>query len=552
MRNPSRYLLLVLIALSVTSAQSQNVKKKTPAAKPAALRVLKVQKPATQSRPATPLLQAIQRTQKTQSPTSYLQQQLNAALAQVRAGQYQQAAPTLYTLSRRNELQNERMQIKYILGVALSEMKLYQTAAFQFVDVIRNGGSKYVRQSIDRLSIAADALGDDTLLNYAISKVRIDEFPQNQKDVVYYRLGEIKLRNGQYAEAGDLFSRVSSNSRYAANARFNRGLAKLESNQPQEALQLFQSLQNSRAKASVTDTNRVASQMAIARTYYQMQDWDKAMEAYREIPRDSEYWHDALFESSWAQLRSAKFRSTLSNLQSLHSAFYEDSFIPESLLVRSIVYLYICKFDETEKTLNLFEAQYSPVRSQLGRFLDTTREPLAYFQEIEKAYYIRKDKKPNQGMRLPYMVARAVLDEGNVKRSFGYLKALNDEKSRIEAIPNIARSPLGIYAMKVLASRFKNSKVSTGEQVRSHLLTMRKNLNDFFEQASFVRYEMINGKKELLKKKIAGKQAPSAQIDENMDRKFYTQNGYEYWPFDGEYWLDEIGNYHYLGQQSCE
>ena len=154
-------------------------------------------------------------------------------------------------------------------------------------------------------------------------------------------------------------------------------------------------------------------------------------------------------------------------------------------------------------------------------------------------------------MRLPYMVVRSILDEGNVKRSFGYLKALNEEKARIEAMPSIARSSLGVYAMRVLANRFKNSKVSTGDLVKAHLVTMNKNLSDFFEQASFIRYEMINGKKELLKKKIAGKDAP-LQIDEKVDRVFYTQNGYEYWPFDGEYWLDEIGNYHYLGQQSCE
>lgn len=480
------------------------------------------------------------------------QRQLSEALALVRSGQYQAAAPLLFTLSRRSDLANERMQIKYILGVALSEMKLYQTAAFQFVDVIRNGSSRYVRQSIERLSIAADALGDDTLLNYAVSKVRIDEFPANQKDVIYYRMGEIKMRNGRFGEAAELFSKVAGNSRYAYTARFNRGLALLEGNRPGEALPIFQGLNRARAGAHVTDVNRVATQLAIARTYYQMQEWDRSLEAYRQIPRDSEYWHDALFESSWAQLRSAKFRSTLSNLQSLHSAYYEDSYIPESLLVRSIVYLYICKFDETEKTLNLFDATYGPVRTSLGRFLDTVRDPNAYFAEAEKAYYVRKDKRSPQGMRLPYMAVRSVLDEGNVKRSFAYLKALTEEKTRLESMASIRGTPLGNYALKVLGTRFKNSKVAAGEVVRAHMQTMRANLNDFFEQASLIRYEMINGKKELLKKKIAGKDVPRAEIDEKIDRVFYVQNGYEYWPFDGEYWLDEIGNYHYLGQQSCE
>jgi tetratricopeptide (TPR) repeat protein len=540
--------LLIASSLLVVPSWAQNRTKK-PAAKPAQRTVAR---PAARSTPAKTQPSMIKSNQRSPVTGSASQRQLAEALSMVRSGQYQQAAPLLYSLSRRTDLTAERMQIKYILGVALSELKLYQTAAFQFVDVIRNGGSRYVRQSIERLSIAADALGDDTLLNYAISKVKIDEFPENQKDVIYYRLGEIKLRNGQFGEAVNLFSRVSPSSRYAANAKFNRGLALLESNRPAEALALFQSLNQNRSNASVTDVNRVASQMAIARTYYQMQEWDKAIDAYREIPRDSEYWHNALFELSWANLRAAKFRSTLSNLQSLHSAFYEDNYIPESLLVRAIVYLYICKFDETEKTLGLFEKTYGPVRSSITRFLETNRDPMAYFAEAERAYYIRKDKKPNQGMKIPYMAARAVLDEGNVKRAFQYLKSLNDEKARIDSMPSVARSPLGVYATKVLANRFKNSKVSTGELVKAHLQNMKTDLNDFFEQAGFIRYEMINGKKEILKKKIAGKDIPKAAIDEKVDRVFYVQNGYEYWPFDGEYWLDEIGNYHYLGQQSCE
>lgn len=489
---------------------------------------------------------------RTVTPTQGLAQQLNQALSWVRSGQYEQAAPMLYSLSRRKELASERMQIKYILGVALIEMKMYQTAAFQFVDVIRNGDSKYVKQAIERLSTAADELGDDTLLNYAISKIKLDEFPASQKEIVYYRLGEIKLRNGQYKEAIDLFGRVGPQNRYATSARYNRGLALLESNRASEALPIFQNILQSRSNAPVNDLIKVSAQLAVARTYYQMQDWENSVKAYREIPKDSMAWHDSLFESSWALLRSARFRSTLSNLQSLHSAYYEDSFIPESLLVRSIVYLYICKFDETEKTLGLFEKQYSPVKNQMERFLQN-KEPMTYFQEIEKAYYIRRDRKSasGQGLRLPYMISRSILDEGNIKRAFGYLKILNEEKSKIESKPSLQRSPLGVYALRVLANRFKNSKIQTGELIKAHMQGLSRSLNDYFEQASFIRYEMINGQKELLRKKIAGKAAPNT-IDDQVDRDFYTVNGFEYWPFDGEYWLDEIGNYHYLGQQSCE
>ncbi len=62
---------------------------------------------------------------------------------------------------------------------------------------------------------------------------------------------------------------------------------------------------------------------------------------------------------------------------------------------------------------------------------------------------------------------------------------------------------------------------------------------------------MLNGKKDQVKKKMMKSEAPAEQA-EDQDRSFYIQNGYEYWPFQGEYWLDEIGNYYYLGKSRCE
>ena len=118
--------------------------------------------------------------------------------------------------------------------------------------------------------------------------------------------------------------------------------------------------------------------------------------------------------------------------------------------------------------------------------------------------------------------------------------------------PGYRSTPAGQYALKVINNRSRNAKLAVGDMTKAHLLNMRVELRDLYEQAGFIRYEMINGKKENLKMKLAGKDLTAAQIDDKIDRTFYVQNGYEYYPFQGEYWLDEIGNYHYLGKQSCE
>jgi hypothetical protein len=237
----------------------------------------------------------------------------------------------------------------------------------------------------------------------------------------------------------------------------------------------------------------------------------------------------------------------LSNFQSLHSSYYQDYFIPESLLLRSIVYLYICKYDEMEKVLDLYEKTYAPVSTKLDNFLRNNKDPIAYFVEVESALTGKRAK-------LPSLVSHHVSREGDVKRGLFYLRELNDEKNRLEQLPAVSRSAIGILGRKIIANRYRNARLSIGELIRTHFYNMRAELRDLYEQTGFIRYEMINGKKEQLKKKIAGKDISdfSNRVDDNVDRSMYVQNGYDYWPFEGEFWLDEIGNYHYLGRQNCE
>lgn len=484
-------------------------------------------------------------------------QQVSSAISLAKSGQFLGASSQLFSLSRRNELGADQMQMKYLTGLMLYELKMYQVAAFQFIDVIREGNNKYMRQAIEKLSLAADQLGDDTLLNYAISKVQLEDFPGEGRDMLFFRIGEMRLKSKDTAGALAAFARVRPGNRYYAQALYNRGLASAEQKNPDMAIEAFKALRTIRTRAPVTDTTKVAAIMGLARSYYQKQDWDRAIQFYREIPRDHEFWHDAMFEMSWAQLRSARFRSALSNFQSLHSTYYEDFYLPESLLLRAIVYLYICKYDEMDKVLTLFERTYGPARARITDFINGAKDSMDFYNELERVVNTRRDvrmgKPTGYSGKIPYLIGRHILREGDISRSVEYLKNLQDEQKRMHKFPSSwLDGSIGKYSQRILTNRMKNAKLQIGDMYKNHLLRIRGELREFYEQAGFIRFEMINGRKEDIKKKIAGKGLHDEQIDDDNDRDFYVQNGYEYWPFRGEYWLDEIGNYHYLGKQSCE
>ena len=488
------------------------------------------------------------------SRKSSSRQELVQALRLVKRGQFQDASMKLFQLSHSPRFRDRKMQLKYLLGLMLYQMKMPQVAAFQFISVVKDGKNRYLRQALEKLSLAADSLGDDTLLNYAISRVKVDNFPRVHRDMLFFRIGEFQLRNQQFGAAAQSFKRVQRTSPLFPKARYLEALSYAESKQTKKAYAAFDDLAESREEYGVTDVARVSGVIGKARIFYQAKKWDEAIETYRKVPRDTEAWHDTFFESSWAMLRSGRFRSALSNFHSLHSGFYEDRYLPESLLLRSIVYLYICKYDEMEKVLNLFNKIYKPVYKDVVSFLKT-RSADQYFAEVihaMKKFRDKGDQLDRSQFKIPFIVTRKVVKEGDFQRSYEYIKRLLAEKKTIDNMDSSWRnSAIGRYSKRVIQKRLLKARKRAGLQIRAHLDTVREDLFDLFEQEGFIRYEMINGKKEALKKKIAGKDLPTEQIDEKTKRDYYIQNGYEYWPFRGEYWMDELGNYHYVGTQSC-
>ena len=475
---------------------------------------------------------------------------------------YEESSKLLFSLSRSSKYKKYKSQIKYILGLMLVEMGLYQVASFVFYDVISGEirsrkTSKYLRQSLEKLSFLSNALDSDVLLKYTISKIKVKDFPKEKKDLFFYRLGELRLKEKKYRQAAKVFSRVEPDSLIYPKALYKRGLAYAEAKQGKKALQSFQELYDISKDKGVTDPNRVNALLSVARIFYANKKWDRAIQFYREIPRDTWQWHDSLFEMSWAMLRSGRyFRSALSNFHTLHSSYYEDKYAPESLLLRGMVYLFICRYEEMGKVLDLFDKIYKPVNSRVRRFTSTASST-SYIDEVLKGEInyqrVRADKPPRHRTRLPNIVLDRIISKPNVRRNLNYIKTLEKELKSLSSFDLSWRtSGIGKYSRRVIEKRLKSTKSIVGKQMKNHLRSIRSELRDFFEQSDFLRFEMVSGKKESLRKQIAGKGVVKKQIIEDESRSYFIANGYEYWPFEGEYWLDELGNYHYVGVQACE
>ncbi len=485
----------------------------------------------------------------------FASQELSRARALNSEGDYVGASALLHSLSENSRYRKEQASIAYETARSFEGLGMKQSAVFQLIKAVRHGRSSQLSRALERLSVLAFEVGDDVGLNYALSKINIKRFPKAQKPVLYFRFGEAFLGVNRFKKAIRAFSKIPKGHYLYSKAKYLMGLAYSENGKLKSSYSSFTQAANSRAEEGVVDDERVAALMGRARVLYHMQRWDNSLAAYRMIPRDSKYFHDMMFESAWAMLRAGKFRSALSNFQSLHSEYYEDYFYPEASLLRAIVYLYICKVDEVNKVIGYYENRYGKMYRRLSAYLKRNKSPrkdisqfVSLLEELKSGRKINK-----KSYEVPYVILRHLNRSSKVKAKSEYYQKVEDEIALIDSIEGWGNSTVGAVAKNSMMIRRKASLKRLGKALREEMIKARNQLASFSDQKELIKFELISSEKEQARKKLEGRDNFSEDGREGKASRFsFTKNGYEYWPFQGEYWLDEIGNYHYLGASRCE
>jgi tetratricopeptide (TPR) repeat protein len=479
-------------------------------------------------------------------------------LRMMKAHQDARAADYFYTLSRSPSVdQNTRIKAKYYLGLCFYRLRFKQVAAFPFVDVVRQGTSAQKKKSLDYLLSIADGLDEKSLLAYSLNQVTVNDLTEVTKTVVYNRFAEMQIDKGQYEKAEASLQNALAQQGGNPYSLYLTGLVYLKLKQPDKAIPYFQQLTEKYVDRSPRDRQWGMAEMALARAYYQAHKWPEAVEVYRRLPKNNPAYRESLMELSWALVRQGKFRSSLSPLQTLHTPFYADFYDPESMMLHGIILLFICRYDEVTPVFEAFDKYYVPAFAKIKEWFSGSRSDQDYLRELIAAQKtlenMRADRLAEDKNFLPFFVMRTILDESDVKSGLRYLKRIVDEKKHFERVFAHAPGVLN-YGRKIIDGRRRSAEGELAQATKAHLLQKSKDFVAFSTQMDFLKYEVLNGQREKLKAKVATEvnNGTAEKIDSDLSRNFYIQNGYRYYPFQGEYWRDELGNYQYVGVNACE
>ncbi len=476
-----------------------------------------------------------------------------AAKALFLANNYKGAAQAYYLIGKNSRDLKMRRQSKYYLGLSLYRLGFKQVAAFPFVDLVRTGEMIEKQKALDHVVMIADELGEPSLLNYSLNHIRPDELSDVSKAIFLGRLGEASLSKGDTAQASAYFSKALEYKKNENSLLYSLGLTELIGKNPDKAVTFFSQLADRLQNQPINDLQRGLAVLGQARSYYQTKRYKDAADLYRQIPKDHPLYRESLMELSWALFRSGQFRSALSPLQTLHTPFYENFYDPESLILQATIYLFVCQYDRIDPIMTSFQKNYYPAFGKIEEWLNSPRGEADYYIEVAKTRKAlvesRLKGKISTETNLPFFVMRTLIDEPEIRNLIEYLDKIYKERQNLSKA--FGRSGLVAYGNQILEGRKRAVQKQVGVIVKDRLMVRLHEFAEFATQFDFLKYEVLNGKRLDLKKKIS-ENAPEQKIDEGVSRDFYIQNGYRFWPFEGEYWRDEIGNYQYVGVNRCE
>ena len=471
------------------------------------------------------------------------------AVGLYKAGTYADAAREFYELAN-GPKGNTRQQSEYYLAECFFGMKLYQSALSYYSGILDQGPNhpKYADALVGLVKVD-EALGDDVLIPSRLNKeydtaqntLGGKDFPQDVLLKINYIVGRVTYEKGKYEDAISFLDTVTPDSLYFARAQYLRGVVYARMGKQNDAAIAFEktlSLKDDKVKYIELSDIHDLSLLGAARVAYGQGDYAKAVKYYESVPRFSRFWDQALFENGWARFQNEDLGGSLGSLQALHAPQFEGSFQPESWILSSTVYFFSCLYDEAKFALKSYEDNYLPMSQKIQPLLEGDHDN-------EFFAHLLDEQNANQ---LPPAVRNWLLANSRLQGFRTFLGQLEAEKGQVAAVQTWRSSPMASELDQAIDAQRQLLTQVTGKFVKERLNDVVGTIKGFEGQVAIIRFETTKAEKEILESNTN----IQARLDgQRLLRPEMPAENWEYWSFQGEFWIDEIGYYQYTLKSGC-
>lgn len=514
-------------------------------------------------------------------------QRLDAAISLFKNDEYEKAAMASHELLGDPKLQGLHVEARYVLAKSLYRMGLYHSSLGEFSKILAAGPStKFFKTSLEWLFFISRKTQNETVILDEIARYANYEFPEKFRNEFRYLLARYHFVRGRaldqvgqtenadksfeevkrlaltiprtdpfYPRAkyleGLAFFRNGTNHKDAAAKRGNTDvMASVEA--MKEVVRLTRPMAGRTGEQAKLDKSlRELAFMQLARTHYGMQQNRFSIFYLNKVERGNTQWLEALFESSWANYRIGQYEQALGNLITLSSPFFREEYFPEALILKAVIYYENCRYRESNLILQDFERTYLPVHDELDGLVKKNMEASEYYTVLADVQKKNKDGLEKNGTDvLLERILRLALTDQDLKKTNDSILELEGE---MDLFSNKGDTFKYSELTKQLLEELKVQRTSliskAGIMAKGKLESELGALKLLLANGLRIKFETTTKEKEFLEEQL--KAGGRTAIVKKYKYSVAVADDQLYWPYEGEYWRDELGTYQYTMTKGC-
>lgn len=465
---------------------------------------------------------------------------------------YVRAAAAYHEVLEKTENKGDKRKSEWGLAQSLHKEGLLYSASKYYSVIVRRGREEdnpFFRSALEELGNinARLSLGRSHIVQLFKTDIRLSDVPGPARGFYFYFKGVEAFQAKSLETAEKYFSMVPSGSAYQLGALFHEGvIANLKGRHPRSIAVFEKVLAGSRDRPEGRELQEMAL-MNMARVNYEIKRFAEAISYYGQIPRSSDNWLDAIWEASWAFFFMEKFNNTLGNIHTIHSPFFENRFYPEAYILQSITFLRMCRYDQVKESMRRFKDRYQPVFGDVKGMLNRFKgDPKGFFKFV----YDYQNGSLNNYRKAEEIIKKLSLVDA-FKETLDTIRFTDRELDKLKDYREWQASGLLDSITSFLESKKSSAVLDGGQRMYKEATTYYNELTDLSNQTKLIVAEMQLGKLASLRALIkVGEEDKKTEFIGGMQKLNINQT-LEYWPFEGEYWEDELGFYVYNMPSKC-
>jgi tetratricopeptide (TPR) repeat protein len=462
-----------------------------------------------------------------------------------------------------------RQIAEYRLGISLFNLQLYQSSLDVFSRIATNKCHVKRLESITWFGRLAGKLPESAHIESQLAPfneqdIRTATSPDDSqlRSTLLYLLGRQLYQKGDYNAALSAYHGVESTSDCYKHAQFQIVACHVRLRKSVPAIKQLQciltQLEAGTIRAVDSENLRDLINLSLARIYYSGsikinpetniptvsgERLTMAVRYWEKVSKSSAYYVDVLFEEAWAYFMAGHYAEALGNVYSIRSPYFPPFVYPEADVLKAAIYFSGCDYEKTV-------IQVARVMSQRGFLSDLTafrnaqtRKGVSGFYDFIANYAaVHTVMKPEART----LVTSALTDR-SVGDAIAYAKAIESEQKRLIASPALNESSFGEQLSFALRQQTITAKKAAVDLALARLDHSIAEYHEAVRNGEGILIDITAAQRHLL--------STSRTLSYSFGRtrvEVKPDDDHIIWPFDGEYWRDEIGTYRQIIFPVCE